>query len=215
MNNKEINQPRQETPNFYEYDEDAEKYVYGKTTYIKQGKTTTSKTRNPNDYTNCKIYSIRNSINSSTYIRSTWQKLSERTVQHRNDCKRKRQQGMNILHLMFELGVGHFYIELVENFSCNTSDELRKTEGELMRELKPDLSKKIECKTQKEFLANNCELEKQKCKEYKQNHQHEIKEKSHQYYEKNKQYILEKIKEYNKHNREKVRETRGRYHISE
>ena len=83
---------------------------------------------------------------------------------------------MNILHLMFELGVGHFYIELVENFSCNTSDELRKTEGELMRELKPDLSKKIECKTQKEFLANNCELEKQKCKEYKQNHQHEIKD---------------------------------------
>ena len=133
-----------------------------KTTYIKQDKTTTSRSRNPNGYTNGKIYIIRNSINSSTYIGSTCQTLSERMVQHRNDCKRKRQQCMNVLHLMFELGVEHFYIELIENFSCNASDELRKREAELIRELKPDLSlsKKIECKTQKEFLANNYELEK-------------------------------------------------------
>lgn len=171
-----------------------------------------SRTRTPKDYTNGKIYIIRNSMNSSTYIGSTCQKLSERMAQHRNDCKRKRQQCMKVLAMMFELGVEHFYIELLESFSCKNSDELRKREGELIRELKPDLNKKVECRTSKEYVADNYELVKQRRKKYKDNHKEQIKETSRNYYLKKKEYILEKSREYKENNEEKVRERNLRYY---
>ena len=44
---------------------------------------------------------------------------------------------------MNELGLDNFYIELIENYSCNNREELSKREGEIIREYKPDLNKHI------------------------------------------------------------------------
>ena len=116
-----------------------------------------SKIANQKDYNNGKICIIRSTINDSTYLGSTTQKLSERMAQHRKQCKysARHRQCMQVLTMMYELGIEHFYVELLENDSCNSSEELRKREGELIRELKPDLNKKVECRRSKQYKLDN------------------------------------------------------------
>ena len=58
---------------------------------------------------------------------------------------------------MNDVGVENFYIELIELDACNTQDELRKREGELIREYKPDLNKQIAGRTIKEYRDDKAE----------------------------------------------------------
>ena len=50
-----------------------------------------------------------------------------------------------------EHGVGNFFIELVEKCPCNDVDELRKKEGEYIRNMKPPLNVRVPGRTLKEF----------------------------------------------------------------
>ena len=58
---------------------------------------------------------------------------------------------------MNELGVDNYYIELIENCSCNNREELTKREGEIIREYKPDLNKHIAGRTLSEYKEDNRE----------------------------------------------------------
>ena len=48
---------------------------------------------------------------------------------------------------MREIGKQRFYIELYEEYPCENIEQLRKREGEIIRELKPTLNKRIEDRT--------------------------------------------------------------------
>jgi hypothetical protein len=64
------------------------------------------------DYSNGKIYIIRNNINESTHIGCTTQTLSQRMAQHRSHINAKKKL-TNLSTLMRELGTENCYIELI------------------------------------------------------------------------------------------------------
>lgn len=70
-----------------------------------------------------KIYKITNDINALVYVGSTTRTLARRMNNHRTTA---RKEGKSALwRAMRELGIDHFKIELVEEFECNTKEELR------------------------------------------------------------------------------------------
>ena len=97
---------------------------------------------NINKYQDGKIYTVRNDITDDIYIGSTTMALSKRMVKHRCDAKTRPELSF-FYTFMNEMGIEHFYIELVENFPCNSVEELRKREGEITREI-GTLNKRIE-----------------------------------------------------------------------
>ena len=60
--------------------------------------------------------------------------LSKRMVKHRSHAKTK-PDFLPLTKFMNEIGIEHFYIELVEDYPCINKEHLNKREGELIREL--------------------------------------------------------------------------------
>ena len=56
-------------------------------------------------------------------------------------------------------------MELYEEYPCDNVEQLRRREGEIIRELKPVLNKQIAGRTEKEWREDNKEY----CKEEKKN----------------------------------------------
>jgi group I intron endonuclease len=88
------------------------------------------------NYTNGKIYVIRNYKNDMVYIGSTIQTLSQRMGKHRSDYKRcvLKNFTSKLYQAFNEYGIGEFYIELLEMFSCEGHEELLQREGHFIRE---------------------------------------------------------------------------------
>lgn len=116
------------------------------------------------NYNNGKIYKIINENNESIYIGSTVQKLSQRYSKHPHKKPNNK-------------------IILIENYSCDSCEELRKREQEVIDE-------------------NNNLLNKNRafglCLEKRKEYEKERKEYKKFWYLKNKLRILEKQKIYNK-----------------
>ena len=106
----------------------------------------------PVHYQEGTIYKIYNIITGYIYIGRTAQKLCERMRQHRQHKKTKHTP---IDKAFIEHGVEHFFIELIETCPCNDNDELRRTEGKHIRELKPSLNRLIAGGTNKEYGEDN------------------------------------------------------------
>ena len=86
------------------------------------------------DFKNGKIYSIRCYSNLDLlYIGSTCQQLSRQWTDHRKDSKTSNSLVYKIIRE--NGGIDNFYIELVENFPCDSLEQLNKREGEVMREI--------------------------------------------------------------------------------
>ena len=134
---------------------------------------TENKIKKTKDYSNGKIYIIRNSIDDRTYVGSTCQSLSQRMAEHRSCVNKTRDKDYKIYRFMSEIGVKHFKIELLEECKCENNDQLRKREGELIREYKPELNSRIECQTHVESSHKYHILHKEKInstKKYMQKH---------------------------------------------
>lgn len=71
-----------------------------------------------------KVYRITNTVNDKVYIGSTLGSLSHRFHRH----VQKIKTGFKLQQAMSELGSENFRIELLQNFHCNTRDELREQE---------------------------------------------------------------------------------------
>ena len=154
------------------------------------------KTRN---YQNGKIYCIRNTQNDEVYVGSTCQSLSQRMTQHRADYKTIKGQRMKIYKHMFEYGIENYYIELLEEYPCENIEQLRKREGQFIRELDASLNTLVAGRNQKEYYKDNKEMRAQRDKEY---------------YDKNTDKIKEKKKIYNQENREKINQNKKIYYTN-
>ena len=142
--------------------------------------------KNKKDYNNSKIYCIRNSINDMIYIGSTTQPLSKRMGEHRNNINCVNCKNYKLYETMRELGRYNFYIELLENYECTNLEDLRKREGELIREYKTELNNRIAGRTGNEWYYEN-------------------KDKKTKYYETNKDKIKEYQKEWSRKNEDKIK----------
>ena len=162
---------------------------------------------------NGRIYIIRNCIDDDTYIGSTTQQLSKRFHDHKvnsQDCNKECPLYMK----MREIGQDKFYIELVERYPCETKEELRRREGELIRE-KATLNKFIAGRNRREYVEDNRERIDNYRRKYKQEHAQQHKEYMQQY---SKQYrkingerLRAYIKEYKQNNPERYNELKQKY----
>ena len=151
------------------------------------------------DYSNAKIYCIRNYNDSDVYVGSTCQPLSKRMADHRiaMNSKRQRDFNMTLYVKMRDQGATNSYIELLEEYPCENKEQLRAKEGEYIRSLST-LNKRIEGRTIEEWRKDNEE---------------HLKEHYKSYYRKNKPKIQQYKLEYSNNNKIKIQEYKTEYTI--
>ena len=131
-----------------------------------------------------RFYKILNSETDDIYVGSTTQKLSKRMTNHRTQAKR----GKN--HLLYqkmrEIGDDKFYIELVEDYPCDSLEQLNKREGEWIRQIET-LNEKVAGRTKQEYANDNRDIKNQKARErYQENREQEL-ERSRNCYQKDRE----------------------------
>ena len=137
------------------------------------------------DYNNGKIYKIIDSENKVIYIGSTTEQLCKRYSKHKHKA------------------IGNKII-LLENFPCNSREELVKKEQEFIEQY-DNLLNKIRA-------FNSEEQYKEYMKEYyKEYHKEHPKEYNKEYYEDNKKKLSEKMKKYYENNKNKISEKHKKY----
>jgi hypothetical protein len=112
------------------------------------------------DYNNGKVYVIRNQVNDMVYVGSTVQTLAERMAGHRGDYKRKNCKSYKLYQAFDEIGITNFYIELVEDYPCESKEQLFRQEGHFIREYdsyKNGYNCLIAGRTPKEYEIDNKE----------------------------------------------------------
>ena len=163
------------------------------------------------DYKNGQIYVIRNSIDNEIYIGSSCQPLCKRYQKHKDNSKGYKKD-RKLYSKMNEIGIDKFYIELYEEYPCDNVEQLRRREGEIIRELKPVLNKQIAGRTLAEWQEDNKELLKKWKKQYYEENKERLNEYHKEWYEENKEEQLQKKKEYKEKNRETVLQKKREYH---
>ena len=154
---------------------------------------------NINKYRYGVIYKIVNSINSEIYVGSSTSDLETRMIKHRSDAK-QRPEISKFYKYMNELGIDNFDIELVEEYPCESKEELRNREGEIIREI-GTLNHRIENRTKQEYkqewIDTNRERVNEQRRERRRNNPEKTKEeniKSREYKKKYAENHKEEIK---------------------
>ena len=185
-----------------------------------------------NGYERGKIYVIRSHKTPLIYVGSTIEPLlSNRLSKHKGHYKRYKN-GRNVSYCasydIIEIDED-CYIELYEDYPCENRQQLRKREGQVIREL-DCINKVVAGRTRKEhynenkerllaisreWRENNPEYHKQHGKKYNKQYyldnKEKLKEKSHQWYENNKEKVRERDRQYRENNKEKIREQGRQY----
>ena len=103
-------------------------------------------------YNNVKVYQLVNNVNGDIYVGSTCQSSSKRFYEHRSRCN-KLHNG-KLYPLMREIGRDNFYIELIEIYTCNNTDELKAREGYYIRE-RSTLNMAIAGRSDEQYYKDN------------------------------------------------------------
>ena len=155
------------------------------------------------NYQEGKIYKIYNTVTDDIYIGSTTQKLCARMRDHRKPCNVTKHADLPIYKSFIEHGMHNFFIELAEKCPCNDKDELRKKEGEYVKQLKPSLNLYVPGRTNKEYKEDNKERIEQQQKLYREENKEKTSQAKKIRYQTHKEAILQKQKQYREENKEK------------
>ena len=148
------------------------------------------------DYGNGKIYTIRcRTDDTLIYVGSTIQSLAVRWGGHKKDSRRENHKNMLIYQTIND-DWDNWYIELHSLYPCSCVQELKRKEGEIIREM-GTLNVRVEGRTQKEWSKKYREENKEKrakqIKEWYEDNKENKKQQSKKYREENKDKIREKI----------------------
>jgi hypothetical protein len=154
------------------------------------------------NYQNGKIYAIRTYQTEEIYIGSTCSPLYKRLYKHKHSLKRwkKGKAGYTTSYKILEYGDA--YIELIENYPCNSKEELRRREGEEIRSCEC-VNKRIPGRTKKELYEDNKEEILKQKKKYYETHKQKIIKHKKKYYEENKEEARKYYEEHKKEIEEK------------
>ena len=147
------------------------------------------------DYKNGKVYKILNTITDDVYVGSTCQSLSKRMANHRGSINSNSKGHRQLYEKMKKLGVGNFYIELIEECPCDNIEQLNAAEGKYIRELST-LNQRVEGRSRTQYEKDRKEQKVAYDKEYYQTNMETKKEMSKLYYQENRECIKEKRKIY-------------------
>ena len=154
------------------------------------------------DYKNGKIYKITDIAYTKCYIGSTAQPLSKRFSKHKTDYKvwlNGKRNKVSVFDLFEEYGVENCKIELIENYECNSRNELERKEGEHIKNT-DCVNKVIAGRTMKQYQQDNKET---------------IAEQQRHWREENKEKKAEQDRLYQHNNKERISEQRSQKHVCE
>ena len=157
-------------------------------------------------YKNAKVYKILNHIDDDVYVGSTCQPLSKRMAQHRQDAVRSLYSKRIVYEKMTRMGFDHFYIELVEECPCDNKEQLRKKEGQYIRDI-ATLNNNVAGRSKSEYKHDNKDRISVQNKEYAKAHREHKTTLQKERREEN----IELYKQSNKSDYEKHREQRLSY----
>jgi len=172
-----------------------------------------------NKYQRGKIYRIVCNTTGLQYYGSTIEnKLCTRLAHHKAEYKRNVNKKTNHYVSSFKILENNNYeMILVENFVCNSKDELHQRERFYI-ENNECVNKQIPIRTKeehKEYFDKWCEenkdLTKETKKEYYEQNKDEILVRQKEYYEQNKDEILEKCKAYKELKKDTIKEKNKEY----
>ena len=165
-------------------------------------------------YNNGKIYKLYNTITDDIYIGATTRLLCERMREHMRACNDIKKQQIKLYKCFKEYGVEHFKIELLENYNCNSKDELTAKEGHYIRELKPTLNSCIAGRTLAQYYTDNKERYIERAKIYYDANKNRLCAQGRGFYQNNKDTVAEQRRIYYINNKDKKQEQSKNYNIS-
>ena len=164
------------------------------------------------DYQNGKIYTIRSHLTDEIYIGSTTQPLTKRLSKHKYDYKYWKAGKRDYITSFKIIDFGDAYIELLEEYPCDSKMLLHKREGELIRETEC-VNKRIEGRTQKEWVNDNPEKLKEYSKKYRDKNPEKVLQWHRDWVKNNPEKIKSFSKKYRENNPEKIKERKKNDYI--
>lgn len=133
------------------------------------------------DYSKAIIYTIRNKNDTSLiYVGSTTRRLEERFRSHKAIANTNRYPNHRLYSRMKD-NIDDWYIQLHQDYPCNSKEELLKKEAEVIRAI-ATLNCSIPLRTDAEYCkedrAKNPEKYRLKKKKYRETHKEYIKERA-------------------------------------
>jgi len=161
-------------------------------------------------YQNGKIYKLWNPAIEDFYIGSTCTSLPKRW--HKHKCNAfTRNSDSPVYQKMREVGLEGWRIELIEDYKCNSKNELLRREGEKIRELKPSLNIVVAGRDKAEYYQDNAEQIKAKVKQYRADNIEVVREREKNYRNQNSEQRKAYCKQYYRNNTEKRKEQAIKY----
>jgi hypothetical protein len=143
------------------------------------------------DYGNGKIYAIKSYINpNDVYYGSTCTELNIRLLQHMSKYTHYTKEKGHFRSAFHILKHGDAYIELVENFPCESKEELCKREGEYQKD-NTCVNEQIAGRTKTEYYQDNKDAINAKGMTYYFQNKEAVLANQKQYYQDNKDAILD------------------------
>ena len=158
------------------------------------------------DYSKGKIYKIWDNGYNICYVGSTTQPLSKRMECHRRAFKKYlngEYHNITVFSIFREYGVENCKIEWVENYECNSKEELHSREGYYIKNT-DCVNRCIAGRTTQQWKEDNKERVKATTKQYRENNQDKIKLYREDNREKAKEYKLK----YDEDNKDKIKQYR-------
>lgn len=160
-----------------------------------------------NKYQNGKIYKFVKD-GDVIYVGSTKNALKQRLSTHKYMSKKENPQKKVYKYINENGGWDNIKMELIEEYPCDSKQELEKRERYWIEELKPITNIIIPLRTKKEW--KQLPYAKEKEKEYRIRNQDKLKVKAKKYREENKEAVSEGKKSWYQQNKEKVKERMAR-----
>lgn len=159
------------------------------------------------DYSKGKCYYIKSNKTNRFYIGSTIQTLIDRFNSHKGGYASYKKNGTAEYCTSYDIiEYEDAYIELIEDYPCESEYALHRREGELQRNhLGLIVNKQIAGRTNKEWIEDNKEEVSKKSKEYRKNHKEERDIYNKQYQIDNKE-ILKKTRQEKREKEKKKKE---------
>lgn len=158
------------------------------------------------------IYQITSPTTDLVYIGSTTKPLSRRFSDHKASYKRWLEGRSEYITSVEILKFSDAKIELIEEFTCDNIQELRRREGEIIRQTENCVNKHIAGRTRQEYDVEYYQAKKDKLSErhaeYYEANKDKILKHQAEYYEANK----DRRYEYNQANKDKIREWRVKHY---
>lgn len=160
------------------------------------------------NYGNGKIYKIVSSYTDMVYIGSTTKKyLSQRMVKHRSDLNQWMKGKQGFISSISILLYGDAKIILLEDYPCNSKDELTAREQHYI-----DLYSDVAVNCQNSSTGpDKKEYTKQYAKQYRKDNEKYYKQYFKQYYLENKEKYTQQQKQYYLDNQEKIKQYAKQY----